>query len=90
VYVFGGSWGAESFVVGLLILNLGISITNSKALTALGSNHNHLNNQFQSLAKDFKEVRDKVTNLDHRVSRLEDGMLEIKRDIKKIMSHVSP
>ncbi len=52
--VFGGSWTTDSIIISLLIFNLGCVFTIGLSLAKLKSDHNHLTNQFRSLANDFK------------------------------------
>ncbi|MFH1592337.1 MAG: hypothetical protein ABIB47_03145 [Candidatus Woesearchaeota archaeon] len=59
--ILGGSLTAEDIIISLLIFNLGCVFTIGFALAKLNSglaklksDHNHLRNQFRSLADDFK------------------------------------
>lgn len=51
----GGSWTTEDIIISLLIFNLGCIFTIGLTLAKLKSDHNHLKNQFRSLAEDFKK-----------------------------------
>ena len=60
--VFGGSWIAESIIIILVMFNLGMTYKISNRLTKveikiarIESDLKHLNAQFSSLARDFKE-----------------------------------
>ncbi len=52
--IFGGSWTTEDLIIGLLIFNLGSIFTIGVSVAQLKSDHNHLKEQFKSLASDFK------------------------------------
>jgi len=52
--IFGGSWTTEDLIIGLLIFNLGSIFTIGVSVAQLKSDHNHLKEQFKSLATDFK------------------------------------
>jgi len=52
---FGGSWTSEDIIISLLIFNLGCIFTIGLSLAKISSDHNHLSNQFRSLANDFKK-----------------------------------
>lgn len=52
--IMGGSWGTEDIIIGLLIFNLGSIFTIGVMVAQIKSDHNHLRNQFKSLANDFK------------------------------------
>ena len=53
--ILGGSWTTEDIIISLLIFNLGCIFTIGLSLARLTSAHNHLSNQFKSLANDFKQ-----------------------------------
>jgi hypothetical protein len=53
--ITGGSWATEDIIVSLLILNIGITFTLALNQVKTNSNYNHLRNQFNYLAKDFKQ-----------------------------------
>ncbi|MBS3088233.1 hypothetical protein J4402_00465 [Candidatus Pacearchaeota archaeon] len=53
--ILGGSWTTEDIIISLLIFNLGCVFTIGLSLARLISSHNHLSNQFKSLANDFKQ-----------------------------------
>jgi len=57
--IFGGSWTTENIVISLLVFNLGCVFTIGLSLVRLGSDHNHLKNQFRNLASDFKKYAKK-------------------------------
>ena len=57
----GGSWSTEDIILSLLIFNIGATFTIGIMLAQLKSDHNHLKNQFKSLANDFKEHNKKST-----------------------------
>jgi len=52
--IFSGSWTTEDLIIGLLIFNLGSIFTIGVSVAQLKSDHNHLKEQFKSLATDFK------------------------------------
>ena len=52
--IFGGSWMTESLIIALLMLNIGLTFTNSIKIAKNNSDFNHLSNQFKCLANDFK------------------------------------
>ena len=52
--ILGGSWDTEDIILGLLILSVGTTFTVGFMLAELKSDHNHLKQQFSSLAADFK------------------------------------
>jgi hypothetical protein len=52
--ILGGSWTSEDIVLGILIFNTGSIFTVGLMLAQLRSDHEHLGNQFKSLADDFK------------------------------------
>lgn len=52
--MLGGSWSTEDIIIGLLIFNLGGLFTIGIIAAQLRSDHDHLKNQFGSLANDFK------------------------------------
>jgi len=53
--IVGASWETESIIIALLMLNIGLTFTIAISQVKLNSDHNHLQRQFQYLAKDFKE-----------------------------------
>ncbi len=52
--IFSGSWTTEDLIIGLLIFNFGSIFTIGVSVAQLKSDHNHLKEQFKSLATDFK------------------------------------
>lgn len=52
--VLGGSWSTEDIILALLIFNLGSLFTIGILVAQLKSDHDHLKEQFKSLANDFK------------------------------------
>ncbi len=52
--ISGGSWSTEDIMLALLIFNLGAVFTIGMVVVQLRSDLDHLNNQFRSLANDFK------------------------------------
>jgi hypothetical protein len=60
--IFGGSWQLESLIIGLLLVILGYVFKLSSNVTRVGSDLNHLNKQFQSLAIDFKKLDNDFRN----------------------------
>jgi hypothetical protein len=52
--VFGGSWTTEDILLGLVILNVGMTFTMGIIMSQMRADLNHLSKQFSSLARDFK------------------------------------
>ena len=54
--IIGGSWVLESVIMGLIMVNITVSITTMMIVVGLKADHRFLQRQFTSLALDFKET----------------------------------
>ena len=53
--IFGGSLSTEDIFLALLILNVGATFTIGIMVAQMKADHQHLKDQFASLAQDFKQ-----------------------------------
>ncbi|MDP1694013.1 MAG: hypothetical protein Q8L34_00560 [Candidatus Woesearchaeota archaeon] len=60
--MFGGSWGIETLIFGLVVLHIGFTFWLAMKMTETKTEVRHLRSQFHSLATDFKELRSEVSN----------------------------
>lgn len=57
--ILGGSWDAQNLIIGLLLTNVSVTFALAVKMAQMRSDHNNLRNQFNSLAHDFKSLREK-------------------------------
>lgn len=64
--ILGGSWGIEEFILGIVTLNLSLTVAfaikTTKGITKLTSDLEHLTADARELKADFKECRKEHTS----------------------------
>jgi|SRR3989344_3198714 len=63
-FIFGGSWEKEDLIIGLLMFNIGLTISIGLSHFGLKASHKYLAGQFTSLANDFKDLSKDFRKLD--------------------------
>lgn len=59
-YILGGSWALDGIVVGLLILNLSLTIANIAKLSRFEGEFGEFKRAMLTMANDFKEFREEI------------------------------
>ncbi|GEM_PF-1790985 len=76
--MFGGSWGIEALIFGLVVLHMGITFGLAVKMTETKTDLRHLRGQFNSLAADFKAHRNEFI----------DSKSELKNEMTKLTQKV--
>ncbi len=86
--MFGGSWGIEALIFGLVVLHMGITFGLAVKMTETRTEVRHLRNQFHSLATDFKGIRSEFGDQTLQFKGFKNEFADLKSEFIKLNSKI--
>ena len=82
--MFGGSWGIETLIFGLVVLHIGFTFGLAMKMTETKTEVRHLRSQFHSLATDFKEQTREFSDLKNDFTGLKNEFTDLRNEFTKL------
>ncbi len=86
--IFGGSWGAEALIIGLLLFVINFLFRLATTMTQVTTDVHHLQRQFDGLSADFKDLKTDFKDLKTEFNDLGTEFKELRTEFKELKDYV--